>query len=199
MEHTRVVLIRHAQSESNAAAICECRGDSPLTARGKGQAARLARRLESQFPTASALYSSPLGRARQTAEIIGRRLKLPVERLGDLREIHVGRWEGLPLSEVDLMPLHENADFTFHGGESPRQFSTRAAQAVRQLVEDHPGETVLAVGHGTVLAGAIAFLLGKEPLFGNPYTMKNGGAAVLAFGPFPKLCTIDRVRLPQRT
>ncbi len=187
MEQTRIILIRHAESEGNASSICECTGNSPLTSRGEDQAKRLAERLEALFPTAAALYSSPRRRAQRTAEIVAARLKLAVATVADIREMHVGEWEGRPLSAVDLSPLYKNPDFDLHGGESPREYSTRTARALRELADAHAGETVLAVSHGTALSGALALLLDTEPLFGNQYMFGNTGFAELWFDPSPRL------------
>jgi probable phosphoglycerate mutase len=187
VKQTRIILIRHAESEGNASSICECTGNSTLTARGEDQALRLAERLQALFPTAAALYSSPLRRAQRTAEIVAARLKLAVGTVADIREMHVGEWEGRPLSTVDLSPLYKNPDFASHGGESPRVYSTRTARALRELAEAHAGETVLAVGHGTSLSGALALMLEKEPLFGNEYMFRNTGFAELCFDPSPRL------------
>ena len=187
MEQTRIILIRHAESEGNASSICECTGNSTLTSRGEDQALRLAERLQAQFPTAAAMYASPLRRAQRTAEIVAARLKLTVGTVADIREMHVGEWEGRPLSTVDLSPLWKDPDFDSHGGESPRVYSTRTARALRELAEAHVDETVLAVGHGTALSGALALLLEIEPLFGNQYMFGNAGFAELWFDPSPRL------------
>jgi len=191
VQETRVILIRHGESQGNASSICECSGDSALTARGEAQALRLAERLPDLFPTATALYASPRRRAQRTAEIVARAVNLAVAIVADIREIDIGEWEGQPLSAVDLSPLRKDADFTLHGGESPRECAVRTARAIREFADVHVGETILAVGHGAAFAAALAFFLESEPLFGNEYGIPNAGFAELWFDPLPRLAAIE--------
>ncbi|MDP2624329.1 MAG: histidine phosphatase family protein, partial [Actinomycetota bacterium] len=91
-----VALIRHAESEANAAGRWHGVSDGPLTARGRDQAAALGAR----YAGVSRVYSSPLERARATAEVFARVHAVPVEVLLELIEVDFGAWEGLTPHEI---------------------------------------------------------------------------------------------------
>ena len=92
----RVLLARHGQTDWNAAGKIQGVSDVPLNERGREQAAALAGRVL-DAGAISAVYTSPLKRARETAEIIGRRLGLEPVPVGALTELNFGDWEGLLL------------------------------------------------------------------------------------------------------
>jgi broad specificity phosphatase PhoE len=92
---TSFLLIRHAESEWNAAGRWQGHGDPPLSARGREQAAALARELEGEG--VEVLIASDLARSAQTAAILGARWGLAPTPDARLREIDVGRWTGLRL------------------------------------------------------------------------------------------------------
>ena len=96
---TRILLVRHGETEWNAAGRVQGWTDSPLSDRGRAQAARLAARLAA-FPLA-AVYASDLSRARDTARALAAPHGLPVLDDPGLRERCYGDWEGLTLSELE--------------------------------------------------------------------------------------------------
>jgi broad specificity phosphatase PhoE len=107
-----------------------------------------------------------------------------------LQEIDLGEWEGLPFQQLDtehrlLENLRSDPDFAPHGGESPRQVADRATGAIRRIVEDHPSEQVILVGHGGAICCALASLLGTAPLVGEEYYMENCAVTELVFEPHP--------------
>lgn len=165
MRPATLLLVRHGLTAANADGGARLSGwtDVPLSATGVEQARRLARRLAAE-PPAAALWSSPLARARVTAEIIAGPL-LP--RLGvhpGLREIHCGEVDGLPAEEVrrDLPELwaanqrQDDEGFRWPGGESYRELRQRCLAALGAIAAGHPGERVLVVTH----AGVISQILG---------------------------------------
>ena len=89
----RVLLARHGQTDWNAAGKIQGVSDVPLNERGRAQAAALAGRVL-DAGAISAVYTSPLKRPRETAEIIGRRLGLVPVPVAALPELHFGDWEG---------------------------------------------------------------------------------------------------------
>jgi probable phosphoglycerate mutase len=119
-----LLLIRHGETDWNAEHRWQGHADVPLNARGRDQAKALAEELAPEG--VDAIYASDLSRARDTAEIVGERLGVPVVLDPDLREIDVGSWDGEP---------HER-----HG--------ERILRAVRTIAERHPGERVAVVSHG---------------------------------------------------
>ena len=93
----KIILIRHAQSKGNEAGVVQGQTDEGLSELGKTQAKLFATYLEGEF---SAIYSSDLERAIQTAEPIAKKLNLQITTDSNLREAHFGIWEGLTYEEV---------------------------------------------------------------------------------------------------
>ena len=93
-----LIIARHAESGFNGQNRIQGHMDSKLTSRGLGQAKILSRRLAAMKITR--IYSSDLGRAVATTREIARRLRMPIIRDARLREIRLGRWEGLTPEEV---------------------------------------------------------------------------------------------------
>ena len=169
----RLVLARHAVVEPHGSGRFLGSTDLPLCELGTRQAAALARRLQ-KLPL-DQIFSSPLRRARQTADLLGQ----DVEVDEDLREVDFGRWEGLSFEEISASDdgndnggngNHASIDrwssfdprFTFPGGESLDGFVARVARAADRLAEC-AGENVLAVAHGGVIRSMICHLLGLQP------------------------------------
>src|ERR1700741_1515771 len=94
----QIILVRHGQTVDNAAGIAQGWNDSALSEIGQTQVQRLAQRLAALQPTA--LYSSPLGRAIATAEVISAPTRLLITPLDHRREMSYGGWEGRSFLEV---------------------------------------------------------------------------------------------------
>ncbi|MGW6281138.1 histidine phosphatase family protein [Kribbella sp. NPDC055071] len=143
-----VYLARHGQTEWNVEGRRQGRLDSPLTALGLLQARRNADLLRDEG--IDALFCSPLGRARRTAEIFGSRLGLPVRVLDDLAEVAHGAWSGLTSGEIDAGWPGQRAardrdkyGFRFPDGESYADADVRAGRALAQVAGARP----LVVSH----------------------------------------------------
>jgi broad specificity phosphatase PhoE len=135
---TTFLLVRHGETDWNADGRLQGHTDRPLSDYGRRQAQRLAEELEGE--QLEAIYSSDLSRARETAEIVGERLALPVELDPDLREKDWGNWEGLNAVERDRV------EFV---GESTEAHQERMLGALRRIAERHPGDRrVLVFTHG---------------------------------------------------
>jgi broad specificity phosphatase PhoE len=135
---TTLLLVRHGETDWNAAGRLQGQTDRPLSEFGRGQARKLAGELVGE--ELEAIYSSDLSRARETAEIIGERLGLPVVLDPDLREKDWGTWEGLTSAERDRVEF---------AGESTEAHRERILRALRRISELHPGDgRVLVVTHG---------------------------------------------------
>src|SRR6187431_3182247 len=95
MATTKLLLIRHGETDENHRRVFQGQSGRGLNARGRDQALRLAARFERVGLRAAALYCSDLERARETADLLSGTLKL--EPIADpaLREVHVGAWQGL--------------------------------------------------------------------------------------------------------
>jgi 2,3-bisphosphoglycerate-dependent phosphoglycerate mutase len=154
---TRIIVIRHGETEWNVAARIQGHGDSPLTAEGIEQAGALARRLaREEFDL---LISSDLGRAMQTARRIAELSPHEVIPDARFRERSFGAGEGLTYDEIDerypgaFSRVREvDPDYAIPGGESRRQFHRRVAAAFESVVREHAGKRVVVVAHGGVLA-----------------------------------------------
>ena len=135
---TTLLLVRHAETDWNAEGRLQGQIDRPLTEFGRRQARQLAEQLGGE--KLEAIYSSDLARARETADIVGERLGLPVELDSDLREKDWGTWEGLTAVERDRV------EFV---GETTQAHEERMLRALARISSQHPdGGTVLVVTHG---------------------------------------------------
>jgi broad specificity phosphatase PhoE len=149
---TTLLIARHGETEWNREERYQGHADPPLNETGRAQAQELARQLDGE--PIDAVYSSDLRRASETAEIVGVRLGLPVERVTGLREIDVGSWQGLTKTQIDGRPWD---------GETYEQHSERVLQALRTITAKHPRGRVLVVSHGGSLRRVQEAVLG-EPL-----------------------------------
>jgi len=149
MEPTTFYFVRHGESEGNAARIFTGQSDSPLTGRGRRQAAAVADELAKvKFDR---IVSSDLARSRDTAEVIAKRRGIPVEVMKELREIDVGERTGKTFDETAGMPGWNDEGFVaWPGGETLEQVLARTLGAIERLTRESPGMTILIVGHGGV-------------------------------------------------
>jgi broad specificity phosphatase PhoE len=164
---TRLYLIRHGATTLSAEDRFAGSIDVELSDEGRRQVGRLATRLSDD--RLAAVYTSPLKRTRDTAELIATPHGLtPVIREG-LREIAHGRWEGLRRSEVeaefgDEYEAWEADPFTFAplGGESGLQVLARALPVIRDIVISHDGSNIAVVSHKATIRLVITSLLGFD-------------------------------------
>src|SRR2546422_4936596 len=149
MEPTTFYFVRHGESEGNAARIFTGQSDSPLTGRGRRQAAAVADELAKvKFDR---IVSSDLARSRDTAEVIAKRRGIPVEVMKELREIDVGERTGKTFDEAAGIPgWSDEAFVAWPGGETLEQVLARTLRAIERLTRESPGKTVLIVGQGGV-------------------------------------------------
>jgi len=190
-----LTLVRHGQTSANLESVWHGSSDTPLTEVGTRQAARVAGFLGSRFADATVVYSSPLRRARHTAEPIAERLGVEVRIEDDLSEYDIGAWEGKTFRELHEVHrlwehIRSDPDFAPHGGESPRRVIDRLTGCLRRIHDRHRGERVVAVTHGGALAMALGELL--EPGAGAwTRLMTNCGVSELALEPEPELLSFN--------
>lgn len=181
----RLLLVRHGETDWNAAGRIQGCTDTPLNARGRAQALALAGRLRGERP--QRLYTSPLRRARETAAIVGAELALEPETVEALREISFGEWEGCSWEEIQRRWPREFAwcegdrlNRAPPGGESYGQLMERALPAV-EAIRRAPGGTAVAVCHSAVIRAVLCALRGIS--IGDGYAtlrIKNSSVTELA-------------------
>jgi len=160
-------LIRHGETAHNRAGLGLGRDDAPLTPLGEQQAAALGIRLAGLPLTA--IYSSPLARARRTAGAIAAHQSLPVLVRNELVEMDVGQTEGLSYTAMreqfpDFMEAWRTADahrVPMPGGESLADVAARLAPLIADLRSQREGEAAL-VSHNFVIKTALCLLLGID-------------------------------------
>lgn len=158
MDGTQFIIVRHGETAWNLDVRWQGHLDSPLTVRGIAQAEALARRLsEMEF---SALYSSDLGRAYQTARITANATGHRIAVDERLRERNLGIFQGLRTDEIqqsypEEYGLHKSIgpDYVIPGGESLRQQVERNLSCLEEIGQRHAGESIVVVTHGGVLGG----------------------------------------------
>ena len=156
MQTTHVLLIRHGQSEGNVEGRFGGHTATPLSTRGRLQAEATARALSTDKLTA--IYSSDLPRAIETAMPLARLAGLDVEQREAFRERSVGVMEGLTFEEAAQAHPEQYAalirrDFehVLLGGESYRQMLDRASRQLDQAIEQHKGGRIAIFSHtGTI-------------------------------------------------
>jgi broad specificity phosphatase PhoE len=148
---TTIFLARHGESDWNVAKRFQGHSDRPLTERGRQQAHALADLAASQ--EIDAVYTSPLSRARETAEIVAARTGLEPVALPELREVDTGSWSGLSRADVEARFPEGFARWRSGGsgwedGESYEEMAERVIGALRRIADDHPDGRVLVISHG---------------------------------------------------
>jgi broad specificity phosphatase PhoE len=166
---TRVLIVRHCESEANAAGLFEGRGDSPLTVRGHEQAQRLAAALARRELGAVRVVSSHQIRANTTARAIANALKIAdvhVER--DLREGDPGNLEGKLIAELGKI------DETTTGGETIEVIGTRAVAGFGRVHGAATCDTLIIVSHGFTISMLVRRLYTGSPHRPKHLVISNG-------------------------
>lgn len=167
-EPTRLLLLRHGQTELSVGRRYSGHGDPELTDLGHAQAAGAAKRLAGRGDV-DVVLTSPLRRARQTAAAVAEATGAPIEERPGLIETDFGTWEGLTFGEArDRDPeLHArwlgSQDVAPPGGESFAQVGERVRAERDAVLAAHPGATVVVVSHVTPIK-----MLIRDALRGGP-------------------------------
>jgi probable phosphoglycerate mutase len=181
MEATRILLVRHGETDWNATGRIQGQRDTPLNATGHEQARRAAQRLARE--PVRALYSSDLARAFQTATIIGQTLGLTVVTSPRWRERQYGVWEGLTPAEIragypELFAKWRarSPEFVPPQGETRSQLLIRALTELHTIARRHAGEMVVVVTHGGLCYVLINHIL--ESIDGDRREFTFGNASI---------------------
>ena len=127
------------------------------------------------------IYSSPLSRARVTAESIASRVRLEAQFHEDLAEFHFGDFEGSTLKMIQeshpeiYQRVYDfsDLDFRFPNGESRREFHARVFQAMRGILDSDPGKRLVVVAHEGVIVSAVMQMTGGDPSDWTKYRLGN--------------------------
>jgi probable phosphoglycerate mutase len=193
------ILIRHGESLSNREGRVQGQADVELSYTGRQQAAAVAAWCKSQsFQNQSCeLWSSPLCRAQETAEVVGTAIGLPVQLEDKLVELNAGVFQGHLWDDLaDRFPedvarwRSGDVDFQIPGGESRRQLAERGRHAL-EFLSVRPVHSMIIVAHGGVLTAALGLLVGRE----------HSLLAEVAERPFTRLpalgnCSVSQLKWP---
>ena len=181
MSETRVLVLRHGQSEGNVAQVWTSSLEGwPLTERGREQARAAGERLVGRDVTA--LYASALPRAQQTAEEVSAVLGVPVETLTGVHELDVGIHEGEHDEKVGPVALQvfgawwreEDLTAGFPGGETGLQIVERMRAALDSVADRHEGETSVVVSHGGAMAVGLNWMCDNlDAMFVSQHILAN--------------------------
>jgi len=167
---TRLFLVRHGATTANENRPYILQGrnmDLDLSELGRRQAEAVGALLADY--SIDRIYSSPLVRARQTAEAIAKHHPLTVTAVEEVTECDVGRWEGQGWdaimrddAEAYRLFIADPSQHPYAGGETYADVWTRAQPAINRILEDHAGHTIVLVAHNVVNRVYLANLLGIE-------------------------------------
>jgi broad specificity phosphatase PhoE len=178
----RIILVRHGETEANRLGCFAEADDISLTTTGQGQAETLASMIQEQFQPAR-VFSSEFRRARQTAGIIARRMRLQAEVIPGLHERNFGTLKGRPYERMGSLmqadPLYDPEQrwlWAPEGGESLQAVQTRALCALKMLQTAFPDGDLIVVSHGAVMESVAAHLTGD---WANARVPDNCGVIVI--------------------
>ncbi len=162
---TTILLARHGETDWNREGRFQGHADPPLNDTGRAQAVELGEALRAD--ELAAIYSSPLRRALETAEVVAASRGLEPIPVEWLREIDVGSWQGLTRPEIEQRFPGQFARWLdyeqgWEDGESYDELGRRVVSALLELADRHAGERILAVTHGGPIRAAFAFAAGTS-------------------------------------
>ncbi|WBB54355.1 bifunctional RNase H/acid phosphatase [Verrucosispora sp. WMMD573] len=183
---TRLVLVRHGETEYTEQGRYSGRGDIPLSGKGQAQVRATAARVAALAPDAVAVVSSPLSRCTATAEAIAAAVgDLPVRRDDELIECDFGAWEGRTFAEVregwagELDAWLASTRVAPPDGESFAAVAERCDRVVRRLLDAYPGQTVVVVSHVSPIKLMLRDALAATDSFLHRLYLDAAGVSVL--------------------
>lgn len=186
MDATYVMVVRHGETEWNTEGRRQGHLDSTLTAKGRAQAEALAQRFTPE--SCSAIYSSDLGRAYETAKVIAEKTGHEVVADARLRERNLGIFQGLDGDEIRARypreyEEHRNggADHAVPEGESFRQQTRRNMACLEELAKRHTGQIIMVVTHGGVLSALFRHTLDISLDAPRRFSFKNASVNTFRF------------------
>lgn len=202
---TTVFLVRHGETEWNALGKYQGCKDIALTKEGIFQAKLLKKKVENYFDY---IYTSPLKRAADTANIICSDINIKPQVENSLREINFGEWEGLTKKEIkELYPgaynkwITDELNAPLCGGDlSIKLASIRAKEAVLRLVNRHKDNRIMIVSHGGIIKAGLIGLFNWKMTMYHQIILGNTSVCKLSFNDKlkPTIVTLnDTSHLPE--
>jgi broad specificity phosphatase PhoE len=189
LQGSTLILVRHGATAAN---VCRphvlqgLRPDNELIEQGRQQARAAGLALRNQL--VAAVYTTPLKRARESAELIAQALGLPVNVEPTLVEADVGDWTGLSWPEIESRwptkhrAFHDDAQLHgYPGGENLGQVRDRTLPVIQRLAARHAGTTFVVVGHGVVNRVLLAHWMGIPLRCARQLPQDNGGFSTVEF------------------
>jgi 2,3-bisphosphoglycerate-dependent phosphoglycerate mutase len=174
--------VRHGESLYNAEGRVQGQSDVALSEFGRSQSAAVAEALAEK--SLDALYSSPLRRAMETAEVVARRTGLPIQTDPRLKEVNAGIFQDRLRADLQReFPeelsrwTSEDLDYVIPGGESRRQLIARGRAALEAIARENL-QHVAVIAHGRLLTVALKNLVGLAPE-DYPRSLENGSITTI--------------------
>lgn len=188
----KLILIRHGQTDMNKDQLYYGRLDVPINETGKEQAENTHKNLVELEIDYDKIYSSPMKRAYETAEIVNYK-NLEIEKDDELREMDFGIFEGLSYKEIikkypeEMEKLKKDwKTYSYVTGENPFMLQKRALKFLEKIDKN---KNNMVVTHWGIICTLLSFLFSSELEGYWKYQVKNGGIVIIEFADgYPVLC-----------
>lgn len=188
----KLILIRHGQTDMNKDQLYYGRLDVPINETGKEQAENTRKNLVEFEIDYDKIYSSPMKRAYETAEIVNYK-NLEIEKDDELREMDFGIFEGLSYKEIikkypeEMEKLKKDwKTYSYVTGENPFMLQKRALKFLEKIDKN---KNNMVVTHWGIICTLLSFLFSSELEGYWKYQVKNGGIVIIEFADgYPILC-----------
>lgn len=162
---TILVVVRHGKTPTTGKVLPGRAPGLSLSEEGRAEAQRTAERLFQAYPTPDFIYTSPLERARETAEPYGSMAKVPLIEHAGLLECDFGDWTGRELSELSKLPEWKTVQsapsrFRFPNGESFPEMAGRISSFLEEISTVHAGKVIVSYSHADPIKALISDVMG---------------------------------------
>jgi broad specificity phosphatase PhoE len=185
-----IAFVRHGETEPNRDGLLLGRSDVSLTGRGREQADRLAKTFTDRG--VARVLTSPLRRARETAEPIASACGVTPEVDDRLIEVDYGEWEATPFAGLEpeiVRRWRRDADFAPPGGESLAAVAARTGSLCDELLGTRADDVLVAVSHVSPIKAAVTWTLGVSPELA--WRMRLDVASITRIGRGPVLLSFN--------
>lgn len=190
-----LILVRHGRTSANAAGLLQGRVDNELDEVGVRQASQIAAALSRTDRPPDRIISSPLLRARQTAQATAELTGLEIAIDERWSELDYGEWDGIPISEVrapDWQRWRADTGFAPPGGESLAQLNDRVDAACNELAALAAGRNVAVFTHVSPIKSAVRWALGTSDEISWHLHVSQAQITTIGFrGPMPRLSVFN--------